>query len=205
MQTVFFTQRVEVMESYQERRDCADQRIARFLYACGFLPLPVPNTPEIVVRMMEDVIPSGVVLTGGNSLVSYGGNAPERDKTEHLLLELAEQKNIPVYGFCRGMQMVLDHFGIRLTPVEGHVAVKHEIIGSFGTRMVNSYHAFACTDATADGMEVLAVSSDGVVEAARISGKKVLGTMWHPERCDPFEERDMRMIKLFFEEDRAVL
>lgn len=40
MKTVLYTQRVEVVKSYGERRDCADQNIARFLSTCGFLPLP---------------------------------------------------------------------------------------------------------------------------------------------------------------------
>ena len=40
---VIYTQRVEIVESYQERRDCADQSIPRFLETCGYIPVPVPN------------------------------------------------------------------------------------------------------------------------------------------------------------------
>ena len=54
MDTVLFTQRVEVIESYGERRDCADQNIARFIHTCGFLPVPVPNIKEIAVQMLID-------------------------------------------------------------------------------------------------------------------------------------------------------
>ena len=52
MKTVLYTQRVEVVKSYGERRDCADQNIARFLSTCGFLPLPVPNIKELAEKMM---------------------------------------------------------------------------------------------------------------------------------------------------------
>ena len=48
MNIVFFTQRVEVVESYGERRDCADQRISGFISACGFIPVPLPNNCESV-------------------------------------------------------------------------------------------------------------------------------------------------------------
>ncbi len=205
MQTVLYTQRVEIVESYDERRDCADQRIAEFLSACGFLPVPVPNREEIACRMVESVHPAGIVFTGGNSLVSYGGDAPERDRTEKDLLALAIRKGLPVYGFCRGMQMILDHFGEKLEKVEGHIAVKHVIKGEFGERVVNSYHSMAAKEIKKPMVEVLAHSEDGVIEAAIVPEKKVLMTMWHPERVNPFEERDIRMVQSFFEEDRIEL
>ena len=43
MEIVLYTQRVEIVKSYGERRDCADQDIPRFIEACGFLPVAVPN------------------------------------------------------------------------------------------------------------------------------------------------------------------
>ena len=43
MKRVLFTQRVELVEAYKERRDCADQRIAEYINSCGFLPVPIPN------------------------------------------------------------------------------------------------------------------------------------------------------------------
>ena len=79
MKTVIFTQRVEIIESYNERRDCADQRIAEFIKECGFLPIPIPNNPDILNDAISQIEPCGIILTGGNSLVKYGGNAPERD------------------------------------------------------------------------------------------------------------------------------
>ena len=77
---VFYTQRVEFIKSYGERRDCADQNIPRFIEACGYLPVPLPNISNIVRQMLELMNPAGIVLTGGNSLVKYGGDAPERDE-----------------------------------------------------------------------------------------------------------------------------
>ena len=82
MKVILYTQRVEIIESYGERRDCADQNIPRFIKACGYLPVPVPNICETAIQMTEEIKPAGIILTGGNSLVKYGGNAPERDNME---------------------------------------------------------------------------------------------------------------------------
>jgi len=86
VKVILYTQRVEMIESYGERRDCADQNIPRFIKACGYLPVPVPNICETAIQMTEEIKPAGLILTGGNSLVKYGGNAPERDNMEKRLL-----------------------------------------------------------------------------------------------------------------------
>ena len=87
---------------------------------------------------MMELKPAGIVFTGGNSLVKYGGDAPERDETEYAMLKLALEYDIPVYGFCRGMQTILDFYGCELSTVTGHVAVRHDIDGMLGKRNVNS-------------------------------------------------------------------
>lgn len=45
---------------------------------------------------------------------------------EKELLAFALQYDVPVYGFCRGMQVVLDYFGCELEQIQGHVAVRHK-------------------------------------------------------------------------------
>ncbi len=199
METVIYTQRVEVIESYQERRDCADQRIAEFIHACGFLPVPLPNRAELAEQMMEAVQPAGVILTGGNSLLGYGGNAPERDAMDEALIELVIQKKIPLYGFCRGMQSILAYYGNELVNVEGHVAVRHFIHTDKEAYEVNSYHNQACKKLKKDcGLLVTAQTPDGVIEAVRHESLPIVGTMWHPEREDSFTKRDMERVKRLF-------
>lgn len=68
MRAVIYTQRVEIVDAYEERRDCADQRIADFIRECGFLPLPLPNKRELAAEMVSSIKPAGIILTGGNSL-----------------------------------------------------------------------------------------------------------------------------------------
>lgn len=194
---VLYTQRVEIMESYGERRDCADQNIPRFIEACGYLPVPVPNVLGIAGKMAEQMQPVGIVLTGGNSLVRYGGDAPERDEVEKELLTFSLRHHIPVYGFCRGMQVILDYFGCDLEQVQGHVAVRHKVSGTLGELEVNSFHNQACR-IIKKPLEVLARSEDGVIEAVRHKDKRVLGTMWHPEREEPFRMQEIQCLQEHF-------
>lgn len=200
MNIVLYTQRVEIVKSYGERRDCVDQNIARFLMACGFIPVPVPNIKELALNMLKALNPTGIVFTGGNSLEKYGGDAPERDETERTMLGYAIEHGIPVYGFCRGMQMILDYFGCELSEVSGHVAVRHEIQGAMGTMDVNSFHNQGCLQSTT-AIEVLAKTSDGVIEAAAVKGQKIMTTMWHPEREVPFKEQDIQFVQRLFSEE----
>lgn len=202
MDIALYTQRVEIVKSYGERRDCVDQNIPRYLQACGFLPIALPNIRSIAEHMIEELNPAGIVLTGGNSLVKYGGEAPERDETEKAILDKALEKKIPVYGFCRGMQMILDYFGCQLEGVDNHVAVYHDLLGQYGGRSVNSFHNQACIQVK-EPLEELARTADGVIEAVAVREKKILATMWHPERERKFQEEDMRLIRdLFRKEDR---
>lgn len=195
--TVIYTQRVEVVESYNERRDCADQRIPEFVRACGYLPVPLPNISDNPEEYVKLLAPAGIILTGGNSLTRYGGTAPERDGTDKKLIEAALRRGIPLYGFCRGMQSVLDYFGCELVNIKGHAAVRHEAAGRIGTRIVNSYHNQACLKLK-EPLEVMAVSGDGVIEAAAYPEKHIFLSMWHPERENPFCSEDMELVKKLF-------
>src|SRR5579863_2290649 len=117
MKTVAVTQRVVVDPPHGTRRDCLDQVWTKFLCRCGLLPVPIPNSVDAALIICEHV--GGIVLTGGNDLTAYGGDAPDRDETESALLDLAELRNLPVLGVCRGMQVIQHRFGTRLRKVDG--------------------------------------------------------------------------------------
>lgn len=197
MKKIIFTQRVELVESYNERRDCADQNIARFILACGYIPIPIPNISELVLKIVNEIVPDGIILTGGNSLVKYGGDAPERDETDKKLLDIALKKKIPVYGFCRGMQSILDYFGCELKNVKNHVAVNHSVYAGQNELIVNSYHNQAA-DRVTDSLEVLYRSEDTMIEAVKAVDYPIIATMWHPERMNPFQQNDIHRIKKLF-------
>lgn len=202
MKRVIYTQRVELVESYKERRDCADVEIAKLIWECGFLPIPVNNIPEKVQILLEQISPDGMILTGGNDLSKYGGNAPERDETEKKIIEYGIKNQIPIYGFCRGMQMIADYFGAKLVKVEKHVAVRHRLEGNapWNGRTVNSFHKMAVKSSSSD-LTIEARSEDGVIEAIKVKDKRIYGTMWHPERERPYEKDDVQFMKEIFSKE----
>ena len=200
MKVIVYTQRVEYVSSYGERRDCTDQSIPKLLLACGFLPIPIYNIPnrDLIEQFMNNVSVGGVLFTGGNSLYKYGGDALERDKTEIILLEWCLKKNIPVLGLCRGMQFILDYFGAELKNIDGHVAVRHKIEGIIDRNSVNSFHRQAARRVP-QSLVVMSRALDGVVEAIKHKKKAIYGIMWHPERDNPFYDDDIELIKSVFE------
>lgn len=206
MKRIAITQRVEVISSHEERRDALDQRWMTFLQSINLSPILVPNNIYFVEQLIEDESIDGVLLTGGNSLVRYGGDAPERDEVEKLLIEFAYTKNLPLLGICRGMQMIQDYFNNSLYEVSGHVSTRHSLVVNEGLRIsniindykdVNSFHEYGAYEVNGDLLQV-AHSQDGVVMAVEHKDKKIFGVMWHSERESPYSKDDQILFKEIF-------
>lgn len=135
-----------------------------------------------------------------------GEVSPERDQFESMIIKRMMALDKPILGICRGCQilnvtaggdMYQDIYAQIEHPLLQHrqVAPKyhrshfidvcegsllHQISGSLRYK-VNSYHHQAVRT-MADGFEVCARSSDGVVEAfASVKHRFVMGVQWHPE------------------------
>ena len=197
MKAVAITQRVSVVPACGERRDCLDQAWIKFLAACGLLPVLLPNVTEAALALCERAAIAGLVLTGGNDLAEFGGDAPERDAVEEALLDLAGKRGLPVLGVCRGMQVIQRRFAIALRRVEGHVAQRQVIRIDGEPKEVNSYHHFAAFDSRPP-LEVWAVAADGVVKGIRHSTQPIIGIMWHPERSVPISPADVELFRRVF-------
>jgi gamma-glutamyl-gamma-aminobutyrate hydrolase PuuD len=195
MRTVAVTQRVVVDPPHGTRRDCLDQVWVKFLLGCGLIPIPIPNSVDAALTICENV--NGIVLTGGNDLTAYGGDAPDRDETETALLDLAEQRDLPVLGVCRGMQMIQHRFGTRLEKVHGHVAPRQRISIHGRNVEVNSFHNFGAMEGHSP-LITWAIADDGVIKAVRHADRRMIGVMWHPERRDPFAADDVALFSGFF-------
>lgn len=194
MKQIFISQRVEILEKIGERRDSLSQEWAEIAYTCGFIPVMIPNKPILAVEMLQQ-IPDGIILTGGNDLTFYGGSAPERDETENLLIQYAIEHRIPLLGVCRGMQMLLHYFGIKLERIEGHVRIEHMLSTGHSVNSFHSWGVFVCPPP----LVVLAYSSDGVVEAVTHEVyDNLTGIMWHPERYHPLREKEILWIRSIF-------
>jgi len=191
---VAVTQRVEDVPARQERRDALDQRWTRLLRRCGLFPLPLPNDAAAAQALMQAVSPVGVILTGGNDLGAVGGDAPERDAVEALLIDRAMETRTPLLAVCRGLQMLAHHAGARLERADGHAGADHAVRRADGTEArVNSYHDWAFRTPP-PGFTVEATAHDGTIEAIRHRDAPVRGVMWHPERNAPFCAADLALI-----------
>lgn len=190
MKVVAVSQRVDVLPERNETRDALDQRLAAFVASCGYMLVPVPNALGGAIRDWLTVVqPAAVVLSGGNDI----GQCAERDDTELALLAHAQERQLPVLGICRGMQMMAHWAGASLHSVSGHVRARHQLTGTISVE-VNSYHGHSLATCP-EGFEVLARSEDGEIEAIRHLSLPWEGWMWHPEREAVFASRDIERLK----------
>lgn len=172
-------------------------RAARGLLLCGGLDVE-PG------RYGEETIPSaGVEIL------------PERDALEWSLLDAAREAGLPVWGVCRGLQVLNVYLGGSLwqdLPSQRPGPVAHSIddpkdhlahsvrvvdpTAPLGNRLtpdiprVNSRHHQA-VKRLAPGLVSVAESPDGLVEAAILddAGWWVRGVQWHPENLVALPEQ----------------
>jgi len=177
--------------------------------AAGGLPVvipPVEGTADLLDQLQ------GLVLSGGSDLDAglYGerqhpetlGVIAHRDRSELELLAAALDRDLPVLGICRGMQLLNVQRGGSLHQhlpeiVDGslHKAAPgtfalHRVAIDPGSRLeallgpaveVHSCHHQA-PDRIGDGLAVTARSPDGVVEGVELGGARFcIGVLWHPE------------------------
>lgn len=146
----------------------------------------------------------GLVLCGGGDIApEYFGqkacssNPPdkERDVCEFFLFEQYYGKGKPIFGICRGMQVINVALGGSLIQhLESDVhfsqggdlyhTVKNKgeapVWKLFGDEMtVNSAHHQACSR-IGRGLVITQTAVDGIAEG--LLGNKLIGTQWHPER-----------------------
>jgi gamma-glutamyl-gamma-aminobutyrate hydrolase PuuD len=207
MLRVGLTQRVDHIEGYGENRDCLDQQWYEFLIKLGFLPIPLPNLKQnYVSNLLDELSLNAIVFTGGNSLSFVENDAKDvselRDYFETKLFKEAKKRNISILGICRGMQIINVILGGGLSKVANHVATKHNLNSLIHSeafeKKVNSYHKWGISNNDlASELNPIAVDEQGNIEAFINSTKSILGIMWHPEREQPFSQKDINLIKKF--------
>lgn len=158
----------------------------------------------LVVTGGDDVSPSS--YGAPDEGVSKGVNAAA-DRSEIALLREAKRRHVPSLAICRGMQVLNVAFGgtlhqnitqpgtphepISEVPAEA-MAARHPVaivpgsrlasIFGAGERGVDTIHHQA-VDRVADGFEVTARASDGVIEGMESSdGWDLIAVQWHPEK-----------------------
>lgn len=191
MKKIALTQRLIKNNTYFEIRDALDVNWGKLVDALDFEPLILPVGYDFKKLKFD-----GLILTGGNDLSSISGDEIDlkRDNFEKALIEYCIKNQIPVYGVCRGLQIINEYFGGSLKRVENHTAVKHILDNG---KEANSYHNYAA-DKLGEGLEVLARSQDGIIEVIKHKKYKIYAQMHHPERDNPFGKSEIAFIRGYF-------
>ncbi|EGQ7834683.1 TPA: gamma-glutamyl-gamma-aminobutyrate hydrolase family protein [Vibrio vulnificus] len=197
MKPILISQRVMLVKSHSETRDSLDQRYVSYFLKMGFIPFIAPNNEKAVTEMMKVIDFHALVLTGGNDLIEFGGNAPERDQLEKMLLFSFSKENKPILGICRGMQLIACCIAKpQMKLSQDHVGTTHIVTGWCHSR-VNSYHTWIIPNICTRSFKVLATDLEGNVEAFISKDKPILGIMWHPEREESVRSKEFSAIKTF--------
>ncbi len=193
------------------------------LSAAGYIPMLIPRISDtnLLAQAMDRV--DALLLTGGIK----GQDYPNRIEFEKLLMGMAIERGLPILGFCHGHQCINLYFGGTIMPVpkDRSPSIVHRgkdppyvkdcfhminvkpgsrLAEGFGTtRMeVNTSHTM-CVKDVGEGLEVIASSDDGVVEAIEHHTLPITGFQFHPERIFRRDPRYLRIIADALERGRS--
>lgn len=181
----------------------------------GGIPIPIPAIVNLdFVKVYADTI-DGLLIPGGEDInpILYGEDVNPnvtyvnmlKDNFEIALIKEVANQNKPIFGICRGMQIVNVAFGgtliqdipsktnskighrqstdIRTEPTHKVEVLQGSLLNKATGRdmlLVNSYHHQA-VDVLADKFIVTAKSADGIIEAIEYAEKNIYCVQWHPE------------------------
>lgn len=202
------------------------------IIAGGGIPVILPVHTDLAI--LEEMFSSldGLLLTGGGDinplfyqeepLPALGNLSALRDQYDLMLLKMAYDRQLPIFGICRGHQVINVFFGGTLyqdiysqinSPLlkhqqtaEGNQGTHYveiapgsklkEILGQ-DKILVNTFHHESNKD-IAPGFRNTALSSDGILEASEPvsdTGPQILSVQWHPEKMAA--ANDPAMVNLF--------
>lgn len=208
---------------------------AQVVIKAGGIPVILPiNGNKEYLKDLADII-DGLVLTGGADLdpllagqrpiKNLGKISPERDQYEMDLLDyFYKETKKPIFGICRGMQLLTVYFGGKLIldiPSAGkgyddhslnsnyswayshEVSLKedsifYEILGKKRI-FVNSFHHQAAAEVPAS-FKLSGQADDGIIEAMEfkdLNERFIMASQWHPEMLGIKDEDQQKLFAYF--------
>jgi putative glutamine amidotransferase len=189
----------------------------------GGIPMILPCThdPSMIKAYVARV--DGLIFCGGEDIVptyynqpykrGIGVTSPIRDAFEWALLEEAIQQKKPIFGICRGLQLINIYYGgtvfqdlnqmdftaiehsctelpryVACHETEVYVNTQLYDILQQGKIMVNTKH-HQSIDVLGKGLIVSAKAMDGVIEGIEDPEKPfLLAVQWHPEMMSEVDD-----------------
>ena len=205
----------------------------------GGLPIVFPSsiTDEAAIGELLDHV-DGVLLSGGidihprrfgEEILPACDNIDEkRDEFELTLTRMAIERGMPVFGICRGIQVIAVALGGTLfQDIESQLGIpaaehkqeppfddyKHTVrfkeggllerITGTTLMLTNSMHHQAIKDA-GEKLKIEGITMDGIIEAVSMAGNEaVFGVEFHPECLESFSDPAARMFTYFVERAAA--
>jgi putative glutamine amidotransferase len=196
----------------------------------GGIPILIPFSDNIEnIKVYANKI-QGIIFTGGEDISPLTYNEDpikeveciieERDRFELELFKEVYEKNIPILGICRGLQLINVALGgslnqdiyVQIPNCNGHspkhvlrsnlyhsVKIEEEskLFDIFKTKdlKVNSFHHQSVKKLGAD-LKITALSNDGIVEGIEtLTDKFLVAVQWHPENLVEKHEEFMKFFK----------
>ena len=197
--------RIQKLAEINEKRDTLSHDWIKLFNEYNFEPILIPNNLKNLESFLDYDAIDGFILSGGDNI----GDDQERDLTERTILKYAIEHTKPLFGVCRGLQVINNYFdGTHLiTTNKNHVKKNHKISLSgivskqldLSERNVNSFHDnIIKNDMLGKDLHPFAISdSDQTVEGIIHSNLPILGVMWHPERNIDLESEKNLIINTF--------
>ena len=148
----------------------------------------------------------GLILSGGDNI----GDDQKRDQTENKIINFGLSNKLPIFGVCRGMQVLNVFFNgtIDESSNPNHVRnpnsleINNQKFSDFlnNTIEVNSFHnnVINKSDLGKDLVPFAMSSIDQTVEGFVHKNYPIVGVMWHPERLKNSQSKEI-LRKVFHE------
>ena len=154
----------------------------------------VPNKKKLSKKKIKEI--NLLIIPGGNDVSNVLKTSNIRNNIEKNLIKICFKKKIPILGICRGAQLLNKSFGGKISKIKKHMRTRHNIF--FTNREiikknflnVNSFHNDGIKkNDLSKSFKVLASDKHNNIEMFISNNKKIIGTMWHPER-----EKSMQLL-----------